>query len=336
MAVTADPHLSQEETLMYAHASPAWTGSGLSFTGLGHYYPRTVVRHHDGIEVAGRTYHQEEIDELGVHSLHRAEEDETVEFMAARAATAALGKAGRGPGEIDLLVLANWTDRQWIPELAPAVAASIGAAEALAFDVCGACTGFVHAVQIASAMLTADPSARRAVVVAADRFTRRARIGTRGQLVFGDAAGAVVLEKGDPETGGLRDSILACDASEADTVAARDGWLRPKPELIDLAVRSSLSVAERLLERNQLKVSDIQWLVPHPGNNAIHTGVRDGLDLPGEKFVTNFADRGNTGCASIPIALSEYTESGRLRPGDLVLSTAVGSGWYYGGLLYQL
>ncbi|MFI9387364.1 ketoacyl-ACP synthase III [Kutzneria sp. NPDC052558] len=313
-----------------------WVGSGLKFTGIGHYYPRTKIVHEGEVTIGGRTYTQADVDGLGVRGLHRADEDETVEFMATRAATNALAKAGREAGELDLVVVANWTDRQWIPELGPAVAASMGATRALAFDVCGACTGFVHGVQVAASMLVANQAWQRCVVVAADRFTRRARVGTRGQLVFGDAAGAVVLEKGEQEPAGLWDSVLGCDASEADTVAARDGWLRPKPELIDLAVRSSLSVADNLLQRNQIKVSDVDWLVPHPGNDAIHKGVRDGLDLPVEKFLTNFAERGNTGCASIPISLSEFTESGVLRAGDLVLSTAVGSGWYYGGLVFRL
>ena len=316
-----------------------WTGSGLRFTGHGHYYPRHQ-RFHDGeVTVGGRTYPPGTADELGVRSLHVADEDETLEFMAVSAARAALEHAGREGGETDLVVLANWTDRQWIPEIAPGVAAALGAHGALAFDVCGACTGFVHAVQTASALLSAHPGWKRAVVVAADRFTRRARPGTRGQLVFGDAAGAVVLEKGDPDDpSGLLDSVLDCDASQADTVAARppEGWLRPRPELIKLAVRSSLQVADNVLERNGLKTSDLDWLVPHPGNNAIHAGVRDGLDLPREKFLTNFASRGNTGCASIPIALSEFLHDGVLKTGDLVLSTAVGSGWYYGGLLYRL
>ncbi|GHE12673.1 ketoacyl-ACP synthase III [Streptomyces alanosinicus] len=316
-----------------------WTGSGLKFAGLGHYFPRHQRRHDTEVTISGRTYGPEAAAELGVRSLHVADEDETLEFMAVRAAEAALANAGREAGEADLVILANWTDRQWIPEIAPGVAHQLGADKALAFDVCGACTGFVHGVQTAASMLSAHPGWQRAVVVAADRFTRRARPGTRGQLVFGDAAGAVVLEKGDPDDpSGLLDSVLDCDSTEADTVAARppEGFLRPKPELIDLAVRSSLRVADNVLSRNELKTSDIDWLVPHPGNNAIHAGVRDGLDLDPAKFLTNFATRGNTGCASIPIALSEFTESGVLNSGDLVLSTAVGSGWYYGGLLYRL
>jgi 3-oxoacyl-[acyl-carrier-protein] synthase-3 len=316
-----------------------WAGSGLRFTGLGHYYPRTRRSNEGGVTIDGRTHSAEEAAALGVRSLHTATDDEPLEYMALRAAQAALEAAGRPAADLDLLVLANWTDRQWIPELAPAVAAALGADTALAFDVCGACTGFVHATQTAAAFLTAHPGWRHAVVVAADRFSHRARPGTRGQLVFGDAAGAVVLEKGSPrDDSELLDSVLDCDASEADTVAARppEGWLRPRPELIDLAVRSSLRVADTVLSRNAMKPSDIDWLVPHPGNNAIHAGVRDGLDLPREKFLTNFAERGNTGCASIPIALSEFFRDGLLRRGDLVLSTAVGSGWYYGGLLYRL
>ncbi|MGQ4388190.1 ketoacyl-ACP synthase III [Streptomyces sp. SAS_270] len=316
-----------------------WTGSGLKFTGLGHYFPRHRRSHEGEVTVGGRTYPPEAAAELGVRSLHVADEEESLEFMAVKAAEAALANAGHQAGDLDLVVLANWTDRQWIPEIAPGVAAQLGAHGALAFDICGACTGFVHGVQTAASMLSAHPGWKRAVVVAADRFTRRARPGTRGQLVFGDAAGAVVLEKGDrDDPSGLLDSVLDCDASEADTVAARppEGWLRPKPELIDLAVRSSLKVADNVLTRNDLKTSDIDWLVPHPGNNAIHAGVRDGLDLEPAKFLTNFADRGNTGCASIPIALSEFSERGVLKSGDLVLSTAVGSGWYYGGLLYRL
>ncbi|GGK87726.1 3-oxoacyl-ACP synthase [Sphaerisporangium melleum] len=316
-----------------------WTGSGLRFSGFGHYYPRTVQDNTGGVTVGGRYHPAEVVADLGVRSLHVAAEDETVEYMSVRAARAALAGGGHAAQDTDLLILANWTDRQWIPEIAPAVAARLGAESALAFDVCGACTGFVHAVQTAASFLTAHPGWRRAVVVAADRFSHRARPGSRGRLVFGDAAGAVVLEKGERDRpGGLLDSVLDCDAAEADTVAARppEGWLRPRPELIELAVRSSLRVAEALLTRNDMKSGDIDRLVPHPGNNRIHQGVRDGLDLPAEKFLTNFAQRGNTGCASIPIALSEFSAAGALRPGELVLSTAVGSGWYYGGLLYRL
>jgi 3-oxoacyl-[acyl-carrier-protein] synthase-3 len=316
-----------------------WSESGLGFTGFGHYYPRTRRDNADGVTVGGRTYPPEIATELGVQSLHVADDHETLEYMAVRAAEAALADAGVLAERVDLVVLANWTDRQWIPEIAPAVSAALGAHGALAFDVCGACTGFVHGVQTAAALLTAHPGWRRAVVVAADRFSHRARPGTRGQLVFGDAAGAVVLERGPGDgSGSLLDSVLDCDAAEADTVAARppDGWLRPRPELIDVAVRSSLQVADELLSRNELKSGDIDWLVPHPGNNAIHSGIRAGLDLEDAKFLTNFASRGNTGCASIPIALSEFRANGPLRPGDLVLSTAVGSGWYYGGLLYRL
>ncbi|AJE85058.1 MULTISPECIES: ketoacyl-ACP synthase III [Streptomyces] len=328
--------MSAPSTVAEATKGMNWTGSGLHFSGLGHYYPRELVRNEGEVSIGGRTYSPEAVEELGVKSLHRADEEESVAYMAEQAARNALARAGREPGELDLVILANWTDRQWIPEIGPEVTARLGADRALAFDVCGACTGFVHGVQVAASMLAAQPTWKRAVVVAADRFTRRARPGTRGQLIFGDAAGAVVLERGEADREGLLQSTLACDASQADTVAARDGWLRPRPELIELAIGSSLKVAGSLLDSGGIGVPDLDWLIPHPGNNAIHAGVKSGLTLPPEKFLTNFAERGNTGCASIPIALSEFSEANLVKPGDLVLSTAVGSGWYYGGLLFRV
>src|SRR3954451_8885322 len=114
-----------------------WTNSGLRFGGLGHYYPRDLVKFGDEVSFDGRTWTGEQVAELGVRSLHVAQDDETVEFMAVRAARSALADAGRDAAELDLVVLANWTDRQWIPELAPAVAHGLGADRALAFDVCG-------------------------------------------------------------------------------------------------------------------------------------------------------------------------------------------------------
>ncbi|MBS2964381.1 ketoacyl-ACP synthase III [Actinocrinis puniceicyclus] len=314
----------------------SWRGTGLRFAGTGHYYPRERRDQVHGVALGARSYSAEDVAQLGVRGLHRAAQDEPLEYMAQQAGRAALDDAGCAPAQIDLLILANWTERQWIPELAPQVAALIDAPQALAFDLCGACTGFVHAVQVAASMLAAGRAWRRALVIAADRFSHRARPGTRGQLVFGDAAGAVVLERVEEGQPGLLLSVLHHDAAQADTVAARDGWLRPKPELIELAVRSSVYAAETLLGAQGLDVDEIDWLIPHPGNNAIHSQVLDRIGLPPGRFLTNFAQRGNTGCASIPIALSEFRANGLLKPGHLVLSTAVGSGWYYGGLLYQL
>lgn len=317
-----------------------WARAGLGFTGFGHYYPRTLVHNSDLADsIGGSAVDQAVIGSVEVRSRHVAADDETIDFMAARAAAAALERAGRVPGEVDLLVLGNWTERQLVPELAPQVAVRLGAKRALAFDVCGACTGFVHGVQTAAALLAANPSWRVAVVVCSEYFSRRVRPGSKGTLVVGDAAGAAVLEKRGPGAGrGLIDSLLhsAGESAEAVTVRPPLGWIKSKPELVELGIASNTAVAGQLLERNNLKIDQIDWFVPHPGTGPIHAAVRERLGIDPERFVTTFETRANTGCASIPATVSEHLEKGLFRHGDLCLTPAVGSGWFYGGLLFEL
>jgi 3-oxoacyl-[acyl-carrier-protein] synthase-3 len=317
-----------------------WAGAGLGFTGFGHYYPRDLVYNARlARDAEGGAVDQAVIGSVEVRSRHVAAEDETIDFMAARAAAAALDRAGRAPAEVDLLVLGNWSERQLVPELAPQVALRLGASRALAFDVCGACTGFVHGVQTAAALLAAHPSWRVAVVACSEYFSRRVRPGSKGTLVVGDAAGAAVLEKREPDAGrGLIDSLLcsAGESAEAVTVRPPLGWIKSKPELVELGVASTTAVASRLLERNDLKIDQIDWFVPHPGTSPIHAAVRERLAIAPERFITTFETRANTGSASIPTAVSEYLEKGVFHRGDLCLTPAVGSGWFYGGLLFEL
>jgi 3-Oxoacyl-[acyl-carrier-protein (ACP)] synthase III C terminal/Ankyrin repeat len=156
-------------------------------------------------------------------------------------------------------------------------------------------------------------------------FSRRVRPSSAGELVVGDAAGTVVLVKGAP---GIVDSVLASDGSYAQTVTAYppELWIRSKPELLELAVSSMVDVCDELLTRNGLTIADIDWVVPHPGTDAVCQQVKQRLAIPPERFLTNFETRGNTGAASIPIVLAEHHK--RFRQGDLLLTPAVGSGWF--------
>jgi 3-oxoacyl-[acyl-carrier-protein] synthase III len=315
-----------------------WSGAGLSFTGFGHYYPRTQVRNADVGADEGGAVDRAVLGDVRVRTRHVADEDETIDFMAAHAAAAALRQAGREPLEVDLVILSNWSERQLVPETAPQVSLRLGADRALSFDVCGACTGFVHGVQTAAALLAAHRAWRTAVVVCSEYFSRRVRPGSKGELVVGDAAGAVVLEKGDPRGPGLIDSVLFSSGKDAEAVTVRppQGWIKSRRELVELGVSSNIAVARELLERNDLKIEQIDWFAPHPGTGPIHTALRERLGIEPERFVTNFETRANTGSASIPIVLSEYLEKGVFHRGDLCLTPAVGSGWFYGGLLFEL
>jgi 3-oxoacyl-[acyl-carrier-protein] synthase III len=169
----------------------------------------------------------------------------------------------------------------------------------------------------------------------ARRFSRRVRPGSTGELVVGDAAGTVVLAKGAP---GVVDLVLASDGSHAETVTAYppELWIKSKPELLELAVSSMVAVCDQLLARNGLTMADIDWVVPHPGTDTVHQQVKQRLAIPPERFLTSFETRGNTGAASIPIVLAEHRAQDRFRHGDLLLTPAVGSGWFRGALLFHL
>ncbi|MFF2650230.1 ketoacyl-ACP synthase III [Streptomyces sp. NPDC058045] len=315
-----------------------WRDSGLRLSGFGHYYPESLIENEPADDPAGNAVDDAVIGRLDVRSRHVAGEEETPAYMGVRAARAALEQAGVGVDEVDLLVLSNWTDRQFVPEWGPYTAHLLGCDRALAFDVCGACTGFVHGVQTAASFLGTRPDWRHALVVSSERFSRRVRPGSKGELVVGDAAGAAVLSRGDGRDGGLWDSLLVSEGSGRETVTVYPptGWIRSDRELVSIAAGSHTDLAARMLARSGITMDDIDWVVPHPGTGQLHTAVRERLGIPEERFITNYEVRANTGSASVPIVLSEMSRDGRLRSGDLCYTPTVGSGWYYGGLLFRV
>lgn len=345
-----------------------WVGSGIRITGLGHYYPRLQVRNPPPAEVpVGTRVDEAVVGDVGVLTRHVSDDSETVVAMGIAAARDALADAGREPADVDLLILVNWTARSLVPELAPQLAEGLGAEHALAFDLCGACTGFILGVQTAAAHLAALPEVRCAAVVCSEQMARRVRPGSKGIYIVGDAAGAVILESGPApapaasdradSTGpaapglidsglidsglidsGLIDSVLCCRGRDHDAIVAvpPDGWLKSRSELVGLAIDGVVSSTRLLLDRNGLDIGDIDWVVPHPGSATIHRAIREQLGVPEERFAVNFETRANTSSASIPIVLSEFTRSGRFSRGDLFLTPAIGSGLYQGGLLFRL
>ncbi|NGO13693.1 ketoacyl-ACP synthase III [Streptomyces sp. HC44] len=323
-----------------------WAGSAIRVTGVGHYFPERVV--HNTPELVGaeerfNAVDQAVIGELNVKARHVSGEEETVGHMAVRAAEQALSAAGLEARRLDLVIVTNWTDRQFIPEHGPRVAYELGARRALGFDLCGACAGFVHGVQSAAAMLSSPGPWRRAVVVSSEQLNRGTRPGSKGELVAGDAAGAVVLERGEtdeeaPDGPLLIDSVLFSDGEDARIIYARrpHGWLTSTAQLIERAVEGNLRAIELLLERNGLEIEDIDWVLMHPGTDPLHRAVREKAGIDPDRFFVTMETRGNTSSASVPIALSELLASGRTRPGQLYLTPAIGSGFYEGGLLFRL
>ncbi len=311
--------------------------SPVSITGLGTWLPRAMLSNAD-LPPLDRPATDAEIARLGVYTRGIASDEESIPLMAAEAARAAMADAGVGPDDLDFLVLSNWTQRRFLPDFAPRVQALLGATRAFAFDVSTACAGFVYGIGVARGFLQ-DPRLRRGLVVSAETTSRRARPRSRATLVFGDAAGAVVVERGERGTRVL-DVELATDGSqwaamEIDASGHVVTHIEQK-ELQKLATTSFANASAAVLGRQGLRMADVDWVVPHSGTAGIQSLLSRALDVAPERILTNFPTVGNVSSAAIPVALDAFRREGKLRPGQIVLAPTTGSGWYAAALLLRM
>ena len=310
----------------------------LCMTGLGTYLPERLVTNRE-LPALEPPHSLADMDKVGVRARGIASDQEDVLFMAVRAAERALAQADVSAQSLDFLILANWTERRYVPDFAPRVQQALGAQRAFAFDVGCACAGFLYGLTIAHGYLQ-NPRYRCGLVLASDRSTRRLRPRSRATLVFGDAAAAMVVEKDAGRGGRLIDYELRTDGSHNGIMDIdADGYLNPKikqRELNQLAGRSLAAVSRSLLERNKLTLDDVDWLLPHSGTAGVQAMLAEHLGAPPEKTLNNLADVGNVTTASIPISLDHFVKRGLMKPGQRVLSAAVGLGWQYCAVLYTL
>lgn len=311
-------------------------------TGFGSYLP-AVMHSNATLPPLDEPIAPADLDRIGVHCRGWAGPDEGIAEMAASAARRALARAGLDAAALDVVIVANWTHRRYLPEFAPTVKLLLGARRAFAHELGCACAGFLYGVGTASDLLR-NPRYRRAVVVASEHTSRRARPGSRGMLILGDGAGAFVLERvddeRDPRGGRLIDYELACDGAHAGIMEISEaGWVHThiaQRELCALAARSISEVAGRLLARNRMTLGDVTWVIPHSGTAGVQAAIVRALELPVARVLTNYASVGNVSSASIPVALDHFVATGKVRPGDVVLSAAVGGGWYAAAALYTV
>ena len=310
----------------------------LWMTGLGTYLPERLVTNSE-LPALEPPHSLADMDKVGVRARGIAGDQEDVLFMAVRAGERALARAEVSAQSLDFLILANWTERRYVPDFAPRVQQALGAQRAFAFDVGCACAGFLYGLTIAHGYLQ-NPRFQRGLVLASDRSTQRLRPRTRATLVFGDAAAAMVVEKDAGRGGRLIDYELRTDGSQHGIMDIdADGYLNPKikqRELNQLAGRSLAEVSRTLLERNELTVDDVDWFLPHSGTAGVQAMLAEHLGARPEKTLNNLADVGNVTTASIPISLDHFIKRGLIKPGQRVLSAAVGLGWQYCAVLYTL
>lgn len=315
-----------------------WEELGIGIAGLGHHFPREIVRNDLDSGMTGNHVDEAVLGKVGVRQLHRSAEDETVLTLAVAAAQEAVKDAGIVADELDLIILTNWTEHVFRPELAPLVATEIGAKRAMAFDLAAGCSGFVLGTQTAAAYLHSPTHHNKALVVSTEQFSRRVRPGSKGQTVAGDGAGAAVITREPAQhKARLVDSVMHVDGELVDLTTATppNGWIKSQPELVEQAVAHISGVTAELLDRNDLDKDAISWLVPHSATRPIIDGILSTTGLSEDRLVTNFEYRGNISSACVPTVLSEFHDRDHFSPGDLVLTPVVAGGFFSGGLLLR-
>ena len=315
--------------------------------GVGHYLPERIVPNAE-FEKTLDTSDEWIRSRTGIERRHFAAEGETTSQMAVRASRAALEAAGMVPDDLDALIVATSTPDLTFPSVATMVQAGLGMSRGFGFDVQAVCAGFVFALTNANALIVAG-QARRVLVVGAETFSRIMDWTDRSTCVlFGDGAGAVVLEAAPGEGTAADRGILAADLHSDGryremlyvdggvSTTGRAGHLRMQGNaLFRQAVGKLTETAEAALAKAGLTDSDIDWLVPHQANIRIIQGTAKKMGLPMERVVLTIQDHGNTSAASIPMALSVGVERGRIRPGDLILTEAIGGGLAWGAVVLR-
>ncbi len=284
----------------------------------------------------------------GIKQRYVAGEGETTSTLATKAADAALRHAELAAADVDLIIVATATPDYTFPAVATQVQANLGIVEGAAFDLQAVCTGFVYAIATADKFLRSG-SHKRALVIGAETFSRILDWSDRTTCVlFGDGAGAVVLEAresdGSAASPGVVASRLRADGRHRSklyvdggpSTTKTVGYLRMEgKEVFRHAVGMVTDVTQGCLADAGVSVDAVDWFVPHQANRRIIDAFADKLGAPHDKMVVTVDQHGNTSAASIPLALAVAVKDGRIKPGDLVMIQAVGGGFTWGAALIR-
>ncbi|MCV3272338.1 beta-ketoacyl-ACP synthase III [Roseobacter sinensis] len=314
--------------------------------GVGHYLPERIVPNAE-FEATLDTNDEWIRARSGIERRHFAAEGETTSTMATTAARAALKDADLEPSDIDAIVLATSTADLTFPSAATMVQADLGMDSGFAFDVQAVCAGFIYALSNANALIISG-QAKRVLVIGAETFSRIMDWTDRSTCVlFGDGAGALVLEAdegaGTAADRGILSTDLHSDGRHKDLLyvdggvsTGTTGYLRMQGnQVFRHAVEKLAATATKAMERAGVAPQDVDWIVPHQANIRIIQGTAKKLGLPMEKVVVTVQDHGNTSAASIPLALSVGRDRGQIQQGDLIVTEAIGGGLAWGAVVLR-
>ncbi|MBI4969438.1 MAG: ketoacyl-ACP synthase III [Rhodospirillales bacterium] len=316
--------------------------------GTGSYLPEQVVSNRD-LEARVDTTDAWIVERSGIRQRHLAAEGQTTADLAYEAAQRALQSAGLTGADLDLIILATATPDHTFPATATKVQTRLGMNRGFAFDLQAVCSGFVYALATADNFIKVG-QAQRALVIGAETFSRILDWKDRTTCVlFGDGAGAVVLEAGEGtgtaadrgilsahlHSDGRYHDLLYVDGGPSTTGTV--GHVRMKGnEVFRHAVTNLAAVVNETLAANGLTPEAIDWVVPHQANVRILDGTARKLGLPRERMIVTVDRHANTSAASIPLALDEAIRDGRIKPGQLLLLEAMGGGFTWGACLVRL
>ncbi len=314
--------------------------------GVGHYLPERVVPNswfEDKIETSDEWIKSRS----GIERRHFAAEGETTSDMATKAAEAALAMAGLAADDIDAIIVATSTADLTFPSAATMVQAKLGMSSGFAFDVQAVCAGFVFALSNANALIVSG-QAKRALVIGAETFSRIMDWEDRGTCVlFGDGAGALVLEAADGDGTTADRGILATDLNsdgrhkdilyvDGGVSTQSTGHLRMQgKEVFRHAVEKLAATAHTALDKAGLGADDVDWIVPHQANLRIIKSTAQKMGVGMDRVVVTVQDHGNTSAASIPLALSVGLANGQIKEGELVVTEAIGGGLAWGSVVLR-
>ena len=314
-----------------------------TITGLGSYLPDEIVSNDDLSQILD-TSDEWIRSRSGIVQRHRAAEGEATSDLAVAAAKQALADAGCSPNDVDMIIVATTTPDKTFPATAALVQQKLGISHGAAFDVQAVCSGFVYGMSVGSAMIEAG-QATCVLLIGADCMTRILDWEDRAtSVLFGDGAGAVIMQATDADAPHIIDSYLRSDGMLTDLLhvdggvssTGTVGHLRMQGrEVYRHAVGNIAEAIETLLHRNALSIDDIDWFVPHQANARIIHGVADRIGLPREKTIVTIDRHANTSAASIPLALDSHAKTGQLKRGYLVMLEAMGGGLTWGANLLQ-
>jgi 3-oxoacyl-[acyl-carrier-protein] synthase-3 len=326
------------------------TGQNAGIIGMGHAYPEGILTNAD-LETIVDTSDEWIYSRTGIKQRHKAADNEYTSQFGVKAANQALERAGLEPTDIDIILCATTTPDQIMPSTGALIQAQIGATNAAGMDVFAACSGFLYGLTMVESMVRTG-QIRHALVIGAEVLTKYVDYTDRSTcVIFGDGAGAAVVGPVEAGKGILATKIRSDGRYEEQLFAPGGGtklgtthktiddrlhFFKMKGnELFKVAVRSMADISKEMLDKAGYTVEDVDLVIPHQANQRITDAVASRLGVPEEKVYSNIAEHGNTSSASIPIALDECLEAGKITDGSLVLLTAFGGGVTWGGTLIR-